>query len=1697
MATLFVSFLFSLRCRIDGFLVKTLFTNHTFWSSKKIFDFVAIFINPHTFTRVFQFTIWRPTSNQTMADHENDTEDEFDSSSPFPVGTVVWAGLDGFPIWPSRIVSKYQVAWEGVKKRVIPPHKCICLFFNDNDRFSLIEKSKIEVFNPEDDEGNKRRAKTRKYGRDIAEASRQAIEFIDHHRPPKNMEVAQRFLERQAKKKGSAAASSSDAKKVNVAKRGPSSRVERESRESVNEGKGNPRKRRKTIHPLNDDDDAIDINISSKDGVDRNEDFPNKASDAEINSRPPSKSQPHKRPKKSTKRIRSSSNVLKDPSSVAAPTNNHHPISESREGHRKKASSKTAANPSTFGKKRPNKKAAATSPEEYEDDHRNADINDEIHPQLSSPPRSPSRKKHRHPPANNMHPRHSHGDFSKIDVKKRRGKRTLDASGRIARHPESDDDERVAVAHSRKGRPESRHSKRAKDAEALSENESDSGRSHQSSRSLTPRRKDDHQTLYSNGVDNVHDDNKANRSPVVLGVGNDGQPRRDRLDDRDLDVDSPQAVKPSERHGYSSSDEYHGQREHGVNKRSPVDRYEHQHSGERLPSNNPSDGERTEDSSGNDDQHHHHHRHHRDEGRDRDLDRDHDHGHDNERERDDRDYDRHHDGDHDPDIDIGHHDQDPNRDRDSRSFPHVDEDRPPPPTQTDDDDGEDTIDDDDNEDMVQRNVEDDTTNMVNKTDAVINPEGAETEDDDDGNVNNRGAQVGDKGIAEMDPIREECNEEYESDSERSIPASPDIGQMNTAEGRVLYHGLDCVPDSKYIRPYKDLSKEELIHLLVTRDELLSRNSVLLWQQSALLRKDEVLENEDSVRERCEESFALARKLIDFVENQNDKRTHMDGNETEGKESATGAIREAHRKEEFLQLENVLCSVAHKLSDTLFTRNVNISPILNDLISVTKDVGKVSVRAAVAFRDIACLWLDLMKLWKRDPELEDPREDDDSVDGDARDPDAHIESDSGHEDNHRAGESPLTPKDREFGGLSHGTPTHRHGSPSDDDVDMADRSTRREDEPADGHDDEHEDHSDHLNQHDSVHRDRDVDKGNRTGQRRDSGSQMRGRKHRYDSYSDYDERRDRHDDADDEHMEEDGVFRRESDSGHEMNDSDLHRNHHDEDDDQSVENREESDADADVLKSVLEDEEARQARNDVRTLEEERESGVGDARLDASTCKADNDMSAAGDRIMSDREDGKSAPAVDTKPMHGITNHRQQAKTDEKSCTMKMKYNDENENDKSANNENNDDDEHRLGRSERIRETRSREEEKEGYDNGSPQRDGRRARENTGDRGGRDSQHRERSRSTEHRGSKDRRRGSGGRRGRGRGDDGSRSPSASSRGSGSDEKRRRGESRFSNFRRSNDDESRPRNRSPRPEGRTNGSAGNDRIGSPRLHGSGGRGPAVLSAPPPPTPPPTIEQPGNVNGDNGEEFKRPLNSRQMDEAEPRMNSNPRKGRRNSGTENESPNLQGEMNARGSGHAKVNGHSNNRIGGDGGVPKKEKVNGSAAAPKKPRLSSSSLPSTGGPKERAKENGVNSVSSGPGGSNKLTGERKAVVGFMKQQCDLLLQDTGKKYRKEIACAFEEACWTCSGQSMDMYRKTHKLLRRTIQVYLREREQPVNGAADANGNNKNEREQLQQTQDAEIARTIDAVMRDGESNRRDVAMRLVELCLKIENDAS
>lgn len=124
----------------------------------------------------------------------------------------------------------------------------------------------------------------------------------------------------------------------------------------------------------------------------------------------------------------------------------------------------------------------------------------------------------------------------------------------------------------------------------------------------------------------------------------------------------------------------------------------------------------------------------------------------NERDRNDRDYDGHHDGDHDMVIDISRHrDPYPNRDRKLRSFPHLDDDRSHSPMQTDDDDDEETIDEDDYKGIAQRNAEDDTPSMENKTDAVIHHEGAKPS-----MVimksNSSSAQISDKGTAEMDSI---------------------------------------------------------------------------------------------------------------------------------------------------------------------------------------------------------------------------------------------------------------------------------------------------------------------------------------------------------------------------------------------------------------------------------------------------------------------------------------------------------------------------------------------------------------------------------------------------------------------------------------------------------------------------------------------------------------------------------------------------------------------------------------------------------------------------------------------------------------------------------------------------------------------------------------------------------------------------------
>lgn len=78
--------------------------------------------------------------------------------------------------------------------------------------------------------------------------------------------------------------------------------------------------------------------------------------------------------------------------------------------------------------------------------------------------------------------------------------------------------------------------------------------------------------------------------------------------------------------------------------------------------------------------------------------------------------------------------------------------------------------------------------------------------------------------------------------------------------------------------------------------------------------------------------------------------------------------------------------------------------MGGLIKVIKELSRVSARTTVAFPDVASLWLDLLKIWGTDPDLENPHEDNDSVDGEARNPDEQmhrvLEADKGKRNGQR-------------------------------------------------------------------------------------------------------------------------------------------------------------------------------------------------------------------------------------------------------------------------------------------------------------------------------------------------------------------------------------------------------------------------------------------------------------------------------------------------------------------------------------------------------------------------------------------------------------------------------------------------------------------------------------------------------------------------
>lgn len=67
-------------------------------------------------------------------------------SSSFVVGTVLWINFSGYPWWPGRIIDKSDCNFSSLRTERILPHQVLVKFFNDNDRFCIVEKTKTAPF---------------------------------------------------------------------------------------------------------------------------------------------------------------------------------------------------------------------------------------------------------------------------------------------------------------------------------------------------------------------------------------------------------------------------------------------------------------------------------------------------------------------------------------------------------------------------------------------------------------------------------------------------------------------------------------------------------------------------------------------------------------------------------------------------------------------------------------------------------------------------------------------------------------------------------------------------------------------------------------------------------------------------------------------------------------------------------------------------------------------------------------------------------------------------------------------------------------------------------------------------------------------------------------------------------------------------------------------------------------------------------------------------------------------------------------------------------------------------------------------------------------------------------------------------------------------------------------------------------------
>lgn len=207
--------------------------------------------------------------------------------------------------------------------------------------------------------------------------------------------------------------------------------------------------------------------------------------------------------------------------------------------------------------------------------------------------------------------------------------------------------------------------------------------------------------------------------------------------------------------------------------------------------------------------------------------------------------------------------------------------------------------------------------------------------------------------SEVDRRRRSIDGSSRSDSSASEHASP-ARAWDNGNGEVLDEGRNCVPDKKYIQPYEKLSKEQLIELVLFREDELRRSNLKLWRQGALLRKEKVHRRLDDIQHACKIVFTLADRLISFAKLHSIKlESRVDKPPTK----SLDPIRS--RLADFEKLEDEVCRAAHGLSAIYFDeKTISVEVVIKEVLEMVLRLMKVSRRAAVAFRDVAALWADI-------------------------------------------------------------------------------------------------------------------------------------------------------------------------------------------------------------------------------------------------------------------------------------------------------------------------------------------------------------------------------------------------------------------------------------------------------------------------------------------------------------------------------------------------------------------------------------------------------------------------------------------------------------------------------------------------------------------------------------------------------------------